>query len=288
MRPILFSVSGGAGDARLTGRRAMQRAALLVTLALLGCGSRTALPVPIDGGCTEGEAPVAPLPAPGPGRAAFALRDAVGRERRARRPPRIRSARVCLDSNDGTKVTYVTSSQESDGGYSETLVVEDLASKSTTSVITWPESDTEYISYSSLAGDGQTVAYTLGLDVHVIGVDGQADQLVLPIAGEDAAVVYGHPLFVGSTATFLYGSTEAIGSVQSDGADMHADARPRGRGGIHVPQPAISARCRERRRGGGVPGRRLDLAPRLLLRLAAGAVRVGDGRSSRRWGCRRR
>ena len=78
-----------------------------------------------------------------------------------------------------------------------------------------------------------------GLNVRVVGVDGEGDRLVLPDPpGEDAGIS-GHPLFVGNTTTFLYGADEAFGSVHADGSTTRRSSA-RTALAYAYPNPAIS------------------------------------------------
>jgi hypothetical protein len=117
-------------------------------------------------------------------------------------------------STDGTKLLYVAFEPETDGGDYGTLYLDDLTTRTTTALL----SSGEPPLYSSLSGDGQTIAYTQGLGIYAMDADGEHSRLVID-APSGATFGYGHPLFVGATATLLYGAYEAFASVKTDGSD---------------------------------------------------------------------
>jgi len=117
-------------------------------------------------------------------------------------------------SADGTKLTYVVFEPESDGGYDGTLYLEDLTTRTAAALL----SSGEPPLYSSISGDDETIAYTQGQGIYVMGADGQSSRLVIE-APPSSTFGDGHPLFVGSTNTILYGAYHAFASIETDGSN---------------------------------------------------------------------
>jgi hypothetical protein len=126
-------------------------------------------------------------------------------------------------SPDGTQVFYETFTDPDDAGFVQSLIVEDLGTGATRVLVSGPAIDSfpgyNLLSYSALAPDGHTLAYTYGYDVHLIDIDGSNDRVLLQ-APSDGSVVYGHPSFTSDSQTVLYGSAGDFGSIGVDGTGM--------------------------------------------------------------------
>jgi Tol biopolymer transport system component len=120
-------------------------------------------------------------------------------------------------SADGSHLLFVNPADLPDGGGQDALFLYDLATHSARQVA----SGSTLLS-SALSPDGQTVAYTAGLDIRVVGADGTGDRLLLQgPAPEDCAIGgYGAPVFLGNSRTILYGTAGTVGRIDIDGSNQ--------------------------------------------------------------------
>jgi hypothetical protein len=139
-------------------------------------------------------------------------------------------------SPDGSKLLYATFlplDAEADGGDDSALYMFDLASHTTTLVVT-----TMQLTYSALSPDGQTVAYVTGYSLHDIAPDGTNDRALLNGPNNDGSG-YGHPTFAADPRTILYGTGGIIGAIGIDGSANQTllTTIP---GSFQYPNPAMS------------------------------------------------
>jgi Tol biopolymer transport system component len=215
--------------------RLLSFAALALTvlpLALVACGSRTELtadPVLLarDAGTREADAG----PCRGKPWLVFELSGSTSTSLYGMRADGSQGHVLPLAPNggsasisvDGTQLFYVTVTNPADAGYQQALLVQDLSTGTTRTLVSGPyeEEAPNYtvLSYSALSPDGQTLAYTYGYDVRLVDIDGSNDRPLLQTSDDDIPV-YGHPAFTSDSATVLYGIDSAFGSVRVDGTDM--------------------------------------------------------------------
>ena len=136
-------------------------------------------------------------------------------------------------SGDGTKLLYVSFEGDTDGGDEGTLYIDDLASGTTTPILSGQSP-----SYSSLSADGTSVAYTLGYDLHIVNVNGTNDRILLQ-QPPNIGWGYGHPVFLGTSSTILYGFGGAFGSINADGSNSQTLV-VEGLGDLDYPNPSPS------------------------------------------------
>jgi Tol biopolymer transport system component len=225
----------------------------VLLFALVACGDRTALESDLagsDAGLGDAEGPTLCRGAPwlvfelarGSSTTLYAMR-ADGSEGHSLRLAS--HGGFPSFSADGTKLLYVTATAEADdGGYLQTLVVQQLTSGTTQQLATRlvqgdVEEETVSLTYSAFSPDGQTVAYTAGYDVRAVNIDGTGDHLVIGGSVNDN-IVYGHPSFTEDSDTVLYGTSGAFGSVRLDGSANQTLVTQDGVGGPTFPNPTPS------------------------------------------------